>query len=225
MPNKFQIPKSKIIIVFLIIISSWLGSYPAHAIMRDSVMADAYVFSTASWTCIPGNANPTYNYVTVGGHYVGIPYNWGGYESVAQALSKLSTGAVAGDNKIFGSVHSNFAGVDCSGYVSICWRVGHNTTSSIPSLCTNYPITWSDLLRGDVTNLAGSHVRLFDCYTTGTNQILFYESTTGVTPGRVVHRVLSKNTSYTPLRYNNIAPVFAPAVTLSRFNAEILDKY
>jgi PKD repeat protein len=188
--------------ILLIVLIGIFFTISANAITRDSVMLDAYIFSTASWTCIPGNANATYNYVTVGGRYVGIPYNWGGYESVARALYKLSTGAVAGDNKIFGDVHSNFAGVDCSGFVSTCWRSGRYTTSTIPTIATT--ISWSDLVRGDVTNKAGSHVRLFDYYTTGTNQIVFYESTSGVSPPRVVHRVLSKDAAYTPLRYKNI---------------------
>jgi PKD repeat protein len=205
MKSEIRNPKSEIKnVVLLVFAFLLLWSSTSYAIMRDSVMQDAYIFSTASWTCIPGNANATYNYVTVGGYYTGIPYNWGGYESVARALYKLSTGAVAGDNKIFGTVHSDFAGVDCSGYVSTCWRSGRYTTSTLASICTKYPITWTDLIRGDVTNKAGSHVRLFDCYTTGTNQILFYESTAGVTPCRVVHRVLSKDTAYTPLRYDKI---------------------
>jgi PKD repeat protein len=197
--------------IILLVLISILFTISANAITRDSVMQDAYIFSTASWTCIPGNANATYNYVTVGGYYVGIPYNWGGYESVARALYKLSTGAVAGDNKIFGSVHSDFAGVDCSGFVSTCWRAGRYTTSTIPNIATT--ISWSDLVRGDCTNKAGSHVRLFDYYTTGTNQIMFYESTSGVKPCRVVHRVLSKDTAYIPRRYNKIVDSPAPTVS------------
>ncbi|MCX7918740.1 MAG: PKD domain-containing protein [bacterium] len=197
-----KLNKSISSLLLILALTSILFPSLATAILRDTVIADAYVFSTAGWTCIPGNANTTYNYFTVGGVYTGIPYNWGGYESVARALYKLSTGAVAGDSKIFGDVHSNFAGVDCSGYVSTCWRSGRYTTSTIPNIATT--INWSDLLRGDVTNKAASHVRLFDCYTTGTNQIMFYESTAGVKPCRVVYRVLSKDTSYTPLRYKKI---------------------
>ncbi|MFB3896177.1 MAG: PKD domain-containing protein [bacterium] len=200
---------TKVILVVVLILSAFPIS--ANAITRDSIMQDAYIFSTASWTCITGNANTTYNYVTVGGYYVGIPYNWGGYESVARALYKLSTGAVAGDNKIFEDTHSNFAGVDCSGFVSTCWRAGRYTTSTIPNIATT--INWSDLVRGDVTNKAGSHVRLFDYYTTGTNQIVFYESTAGVIPCRVVHRVLSKDTAYIPRRYKNIVETAAPVAS------------
>ncbi|MDI6784260.1 MAG: PKD domain-containing protein [bacterium] len=205
MSNKIQMAKSKIkIIIFLILSITLLCSYPSYAIMRDTVMRDAYVFSTASWTCIAGNANTTYNYFTVGGQYTGIPYNWGGYESVSSAFYKLSIGRIAGDSKIFGAVSSSFAGVDCSGYVSTCWRSGRYTTSTLENICKKYPITWTDLIRGDVTNKAGSHVRLFDCYTTGTNQIMFYEATAGVKPCRVVYRVLSKDTTYKPLRYDKI---------------------
>jgi hypothetical protein len=192
----------KRIILIAVLISMTVTGW---AISRDSCMNIAASYYYATWTAVAGNCNKTYNTYTVGQVTQGIPYNWGGYDMLTTAKNKLKSGVVAGDSKVFGTAMTSYAGVDCSGYVSRCWISGRYTTSTIPSIATT--IAWTALIRGDVTNKASSHVRLVDYLVTGSNNIMLYESTAGVSPPRVTHRVLSRDTTYIPMRYKSMLPV------------------
>ena len=200
----------KIILLMLLtgIFSVGLGNAATY-ISRDSCMSIAASYYYATWTAVSGNGNSTYNYYTTGMITQGLPYNWGGWQTVSKVYSVLASGAVAGDGKIFSSTHSDFAGNDCSGYVSRCWITStKNSTSTIPSISST--LNYADLYRGDVTDYAGSHVRLFDYFSSGTNYLMSFECTTGERPGRVTHRILARDNNYVPMRYKYITPFNPP---------------
>lgn len=200
-------------LLFTLILITIVLTIPSFAITRDSVMNTAYSYYTATWTCSSANADPAWNTFIPGSTYIGIPYNMHGYDTLSACLYKLSTGAIAGNSLEFSTdtYTEDHAGVDCSGYVCRCWGedTHHFLTADLPKISS--AISWSNLIRGDIINLSGSHVRLFDYFTNGTTEMMVYESTVHVPPDyvdeRVTHRILDMSwfpSGYTPRRYNQI---------------------
>jgi hypothetical protein len=184
-------------------------------ISRSSVIGLAMSYAAYSWHCSSSNANSNYNHFVAGSDYVGVAYNWGGWDTITQFEGKINNGAVAGTTKM--EEHADFAGVDCSGFVTRCWGItsqkyGTTTLGQISS-----ETQWTDLRPGDILNLAGTHVRIFEKYdSVDPNKVWVYEATydpsgtygTTADPGRVVYRTVLKSTmvseGYIPRRYNNI---------------------
>ncbi|MFB3896107.1 MAG: hypothetical protein ACE14V_07380 [bacterium] len=214
---KYMISISVVLIVLILAVSG----YP---ISRDNVMNTAYSYYTATWTCSSANADPAWNTFTPGSTYQGIPYNMHGYDTLSTAFWKLAHGVIAGNHLQYSTNTwtESHAGVDCSGYVCRTWGEDtyHFLTSEMYKIATT--ISWSDLLRGDVLNSSGQHVRLFDYFTNGTTEMMVYESTVHVPPEyidqRVTHRILNRLNSthfpsgynYIPRRYKNIQEVPYP---------------
>lgn len=98
----------------------------------------------------------------------GIPYQWGGFDTLAQFDAKLRAGAAAGDvytpekrQLLEAGVSRDAAGVDCSGFVSRCWKLPTAcSTRTLPSLCNLVP-SWADAQPGDIFNTHNAHVMLF----------------------------------------------------------------
>ena len=100
----------------------------------------------------------------------GMPYKWGGFDTPEQFTARLANDATvyAGDyaskTKVAGgddSVCRYAAGIDCSGYVSRCWRLERPySTRELASLCTALP-DFSELRPGDILLREGVHVLLF----------------------------------------------------------------
>jgi hypothetical protein len=95
---------------------------------------------------------------------VGVPYDWGGGDSVKTFEKRLAEGYVAGN--IGGTFWANrrhraTTGVDCSGFVSNVWRLGrHVATAYLDGVST--PLLTLERLRvGDALLLAGHHVVLY----------------------------------------------------------------
>jgi hypothetical protein len=135
---------------------------PAIAIDRTAVVdATAPSYEEHVWTCSADNHDgPTCDagYVSdfeAGETYTGLPYDWGGYVTVAQFDVDLADGLGAGSHSDDGISDCN-TGVDCSGYVSMLWECGHHTTSSIPDIAD--VVDTRDMWPADVYNDAGSHV-------------------------------------------------------------------
>lgn len=106
---------------------------------------DGDFVQTPSWLVVGFNAT--------------VPYMWGGYSSIAQFISGLSSGKYAGDIHTSG-VSAYAVGLDCSGLVSRCWVLPYKySTSMMPSITTQYT-SWDDLKPGDAVHKIG-HVRLF----------------------------------------------------------------
>ena len=93
------------------------------------------------------------------GYNATVPYMWGGYSTIGQFISGLSSGKYAGDIHTSG-VSSYAVGLDCSGMVSRCWVLPYKySTSMMPEITTQYS-SWDDLKPGDAVHKVG-HVRLF----------------------------------------------------------------
>ncbi|HQY60260.1 MAG TPA: hypothetical protein PK141_02615 [Polyangiaceae bacterium] len=191
----------------------------SHALTRDEVMSRAKGFTYHPWrsgaanqrgTCSSENAS--YRSLSVTGDYVGLPYDWGGYMSLFTFDQGIARGLGAGSQATDG-ILSCTVGLDCSGFVSQAWGVGHFTTSSMAE--TSGAIAQSAMLAGDVYNKAGYHVAMFS-HKLANGEPVFYESL-----GYNVHinqtGGFAHVQGYTPRRANNITGTTAtePAGTLN----------
>ncbi|MBW2458329.1 MAG: hypothetical protein JRI68_27750 [Deltaproteobacteria bacterium] len=148
----------------------------ASAISRDEVMVRAKAFAFHPWTCTSANLTAScdggYHSVYVTGDYMGLPYDWGGYMTKFQFDQQIASGHGAGSYPDDG-VLSCTSGLDCSGFVSKAWGVGHFTTSSLHQ--TSSSISQSAMLPGDAFNESGYHVTLYS-HTLGNGDPVMYEA-------------------------------------------------
>ncbi len=98
--------------------------------------------------------------------------------------------------------NSTVNGMDCSAYVSWVWGVSRYTTDSIWNV--SFPITKSELRPGDALNLTigrdparRGHIRLFEAWANEARTAMWVWEET---PPRVVHRVISYDDRYQPIR-------------------------
>jgi len=146
---------------------------------------------------------------------VGVPYCWGGFDTPASFDAGLKAGKWAGDiytsqkrALLDDAVSQQTAGIDCSGFISRCWRLDHSySTREIPSICE--PLAqWEDLQPGDALNVVNAHVLLFAGFQDRSKkEVLVYE--TGCPPiWKVMRHPISiawlKSLGYTPWRYKGI---------------------
>jgi MYXO-CTERM domain-containing protein len=165
------------------------------------IRSRAYAFHP--WRCTSANLSAScaasYESIYVPGDYLGLPYDWGGYMSLFRFDQEIAQGYGAGSYASDGILDCT-SGLDCSGFVSRAWGVGHYTTSSIPDISD--AISQSQLLAGDVLNQAGYHVVLFS-HLLGNGEPALYEAV-----GPNVHYSLLGGWSwvqgYTPRRYQGI---------------------
>ena len=99
---------------------------------------------------------------------VGVPYKWGGFDTLESFMRGVRTGKAAGDlynaekRRLGGkAVSGDAVGLDCSGFISRCWKLAEKqSTSSLPDLCVRLRSA-SELRPGDALNQPGGHVVLF----------------------------------------------------------------
>ena len=99
---------------------------------------------------------------------IGFPYMWGGFDTPASFDQKIADGRAAGDvyteakrAALDDAVSESACGVDCSGYVSRCWRLDRSySTRELPLLCEALP-SYDGLKPGDILNLSNVHALLF----------------------------------------------------------------
>ena len=146
---------------------------------------------------------------------VGIPYCWGGSDTPESFDEGLRQGKWAGDvytaqkrKQLNDAVSRNTAGVDCSGFISRCWKLDwHCSTRSIPKICDKLP-SYDDLKPGDVLNTFNGHVLLFAAFTKpDRSELLVYE--TGSPLGWLVTKHTTpvwflKGQGYEPYRYRGM---------------------
>lgn len=115
-----------------------------------------------------GQATPAEEAWVVGEENTGVPYKWGGFDTIEKFESGLRRGRAAGDlytaekrSQGGAGVSAEAVGIDCSGFVSRCWKLPRkHSTSMLPSICR--PLTTpAELLPGDVMNTTSGHVLLF----------------------------------------------------------------
>ena len=126
----------------------------------------------------------------------------GGFSTIAGFNSGIANGKYAGDNNCTGSGSSAAVGVDCSGFVSRCWKLfSHYSTSMMPAIMDPYS-SWMDLRRGDAIHKVG-HVRL--CVGHNPDGTIRVIEASGV-DWRVSYRDYSFTdlSGYSPYKYKNM---------------------
>ena len=195
-------------------------------VTRAEAMATAEIYRTLEW--IPAAANvlhgrdadrirvdtPDAGYKPAGGFHgwwtpgllnMGMPYQWGGFDTPETFLAGIIVGKAAGvvctpeKRKLLDAAASKHAvGIDCSGFVSRCWKLPRAySTRTLTKLCD--PVDdLTDLKPGDILNAPNSHVFLFKKWTTpDRSRMLVY--TTGTPPVWAVQ--------IGPLRTKQMAPL------------------
>mgnify|MGYP000850510731 CR=1 FL=1 len=106
----------------------------AGAITREETLVRARSYASYPWSATTTNLTATckasYKSIYYVGDFVGLPYNWGGYQTLAEFDQRIASGQAAGAQPDDGVLDCT-AGVDCSGFVSKAWNVGHFTTSDL----------------------------------------------------------------------------------------------
>lgn len=108
------------------------------------------------------------------GENTGVPYKWGGFSCIPESEYRgkadrnyrfdegIKEGKYAGDincDKNRNSSEKYTVGVDCSGFVSRCWKLSHKySTRDLPDI--SQPILFEDLTKGDILNCYNAHVLL-----------------------------------------------------------------
>jgi len=99
---------------------------------------------------------------------VGIPYQWGGFDTPRKFDQAVAAGKYAGDiythrkrALLDNAVSQQACGIDCSGFISRCWRLERSySTRELAGLCV--PLDrFSDLRTGDLVNKKNVHALLF----------------------------------------------------------------
>jgi hypothetical protein len=215
---------TRLALALLLASTAGAGIAVPDTMARDQILEIGWESYLLKWYCDTANiysgvTNATCQYSSPGWQQ-GVAYKWGGYDSRDAFYRSVVTNlGRAGDVNSAATVSGTY-GDDCSGYVSLCLRSGRYSTSGFPSVTTE--ITYPVIAPGDIMNKAGSHVRMFEKYT-GTNLTMEFESTTGVSPGRVTRRVLSTDSSYLARRYNYVVawPSIVRAVATGASSATI----
>lgn len=147
----------------------------------------------------------------------GMPYKWGGFDTPEQFTARLAndTTVYAGDyaskDKIAGgddAVCRYAAGIDCSGYVSRCWRLERPySTRELASLCTALP-DFSELRPGDILLREGVHVLLFYKWANAERTKLYVFESAGLPHSKCMCTTWSSDSlrkyGYFPYRYKNM---------------------
>ena len=151
----------------------------------------------------------------VGEVYTGVPYKWGGFDTPDSFDKKVEANQPAGDmytsNKrrlLDNAVSSEAAGIDCSGFISRCWRLSRSySTRELPSLCEPL-VNFSELQKGDLVSKFNDHAILFAGWT-DSSRTKFFAYEAGAPPFRktqtVTYRIsfLTKE-RFQPYRYKGI---------------------
>lgn len=188
---------------------------PAHALTRDEIMSRAKGFANHPWrsgaanqrgTCSTENAS--YVSLSKPGDYVGLPYDWGGYESLFSFDQGIARGLGAGSQSSDGILECT-VGLDCSGFVSQAWGIGHFTTSNLAD--TSGAIAQAAMLPGDVFNKSGYHVAMYS-HTLANGEPVLYEAL-GFNVHINQYGGFSHVAGYTPRRGNNVTGTTATEPT------------
>jgi hypothetical protein len=148
---------------------------PASAVPNDSTTT--------------GRTSPSLWYMSTSGGYYGVPYSFGGFDTLANFATHMSQATAANHYKA-GDVDTTqqifttgmeasqwtgqpYFGVDCSGFVSRCWglQTKEGTTSLLNYVSPNFPTT---LQQGDIMDKSGTHVRMYVDSATSPSSSAYY---------------------------------------------------
>ncbi len=147
---------------------------------------------------------PGYLQGKVGQEVRGVPYCWGCFGSFVAFKRAVDRGGLAGNWCTKDDPRRDVVGVDCSAFVSQCWGLNRQyTTSDLPQITEVLSDPWS-LKPGDALNKPGSHVMLFVKFTPDRKAEVL-EASTGGCNGRVCRNVYPLSVllsrGYQPIRY------------------------
>ena len=176
---------------------------PASSVTREEAIATAYAYTQVKWTPderhirhgrdsdgtlvhTPDAGLASHGFSNgwwrTGEEMTGIPYQWGGFDTPRQFIDAIGQGESAGDISTAGKrrlgdagTSAEACGIDCSGFISRCWRLSRpHSTRELPSICRPLK-TWAHLKPGDIL-LNDRHVLLFKDWDRGGRSILAYEA-------------------------------------------------
>ena len=160
-----------------------------------------------------GHGDPAGDCWEAGAQNTGMAYKWGGFDTLASYDAGLRKGKAAGDvytaekrRKGGAAVSGDAVGIDCSGFISRCWKLPtKHSTSTLASISWRLPS--AEALRpADVMNTAGGHVLLFVRWLDAEkSRALFYEAAP-FSKTRATERPLAGMVSggSVPLRYRHM---------------------
>ncbi len=177
-----------------------------HGMDKDGFRVDTpdvgYKWDTGSGWWTPDQIN------------TGIPYKWGGFCTISFFKECLERGLYAGNipslermKNLVGGGESS-VGVDCSGYVSRCWKLSRPvSTRQLSEICERLPGP-DYLQRGDILNKANSHVVIFKEFVDETQEhMIVYESSrsTGRVGQKECKLSILTGKGFIPYRYTRIS--------------------
>lgn len=163
-------------------------------------------------------------YWVPGEYTTGMAYKWGGFDTPKEFMIKIQStyhpalvrnpaGDIATDEKIRlgdDAVSPYAAGIDCSGFISRCWRLSKPySTRELPGLCVRLKSVY-EMQTGDILILPGVHVVMFIKWVDA-GKTCFEGSDAGgskfwrVNLRRYPLRMFVKD-GYKPMRYKNMTP-------------------
>lgn len=174
------------------------------------------------------------------GQFKGIPYNWGGFDSLdsksddapwVNFLDAINKGAYAGNVNTdyrYGYIPGT-AGIDCSGFIQASFNIKSDYKLSTFSMFDKYfkKISVGELRHMDILNKSDWHVAIFDRWGTlnGVNGAFTYESTPefdygGIEGTKRYFMTLDElHSGYVPGRYVNL--IETPAAPAPRIYSSL----
>lgn len=140
-------------------------------------------------------------YMDSSGSYWSVPYKWGGFDTVSDYKDHIQANSSRAGDDTKGDTLSCAAGIDCSGFVSRCWKkAAKYSTRTLPDI--SYWLS-STAVTGDIYNKYNDHVVMVD-YVSDTSGVKVWHATTGK-KDRVVHEFVSWSylSGYSRRRYDN----------------------
>jgi hypothetical protein len=149
----------------------------------------------------------------VGASNSGVAYKWGGFDTPESFDAGVRAGKAAGDVYTQdkrrlggGAVSGDAVGIDCSGFISRCWKLPHKySTSNLAEICQKLSSP-AELRPADIMNTEGGHVILFVKWLDDAkNRALFYEAapfSKTLASEREIAALVADG--YTPMRYRKI---------------------
>lgn len=147
----------------------------------------------------------------------GVPYQWGGFSTLTEFDAGVSAGLAAGDvytqakrNQLDDAVSQEAVGIDCSGFISRCWRLPRSfSTRELAGICDRMA-SWDELMPGDVLNTHNAHCLLFAGWADPQRKSLLAYETGSPPDWKVVSHAIDvawlKSLGYQPLRYRKMVP-------------------
>jgi hypothetical protein len=143
----------------------------------------------------------------------GVAYKWGGFDTPESFDAGVRAGKAAGDvytqekRRLGGAAVSGDAvGIDCSGFISRCWKLPHKySTSNLAEICQKLSSP-AELRPADIMNTENGHVILFVKWLDeAKGRALFYEAapfSKTLASEREIAALVADG--YTPMRYRKI---------------------